>query len=92
MFICLFVCLFVYRFFCINHHGTPTGSYPENFVKIQLDLAEISRIRKLDWRDGRGGEEEWEKGRRRGGNSTVYLVVCLFVCFFAFIYVCWFFV
>ena len=30
--------------------GTPTEIYPENFVKIPLDLAEILRIRKLDWK------------------------------------------
>ena len=34
-------------------------------MKIGLDLAEILRISKLDWRDG--GGEEGEKGRRRGG-------------------------
>ena len=45
MFICLFVCLFVYIFvFYFNHLGTPTWTYPENFVKIRLDLAEIYRI------------------------------------------------
>ena len=33
-------------------------------MKIGLDLAEILRISKLDWRD-RGGEEE-KKGRRGG--------------------------
>ena len=32
-------------------------------MKIGLDLAEILRISKLDWRDG---GEEGEKGRRRG--------------------------
>ena len=32
-------------------------------MKIGLDLAEILRISKLDWRDGGEGE----KGRRRGG-------------------------
>ena len=46
---CLFVCLFVYLFvdlfvFYFNHLGTPTGIYPENFVKIRLDLAEIYRM------------------------------------------------
>ena len=45
MFICLFVCLvidlFVFRF---NLCGTPTESSAENFVEIQLDLAEIFRI------------------------------------------------
>ena len=40
----MFVCLFIDLFFYFNHLGTPTGSYPENFVKIQLDLAEIFRI------------------------------------------------
>ena len=58
----MFVCLFIYSFvFCFNHHRIPKGSFPQNFVKIRLDLAEILRISKLDWRD-RGGEE----GRRRG--------------------------
>ena len=65
MFICfLFVCLFIdLLVFCFNHRRIPTGSFPQNFVKIQLDLAEILRISKLDWRDG--GEEG--KGRRREG-------------------------
>ena len=48
--------------FCFNHRETPTESSPENLVKIRLYLAEILRIRKLDWCDGGGG-----KGRRRGG-------------------------
>ena len=43
LFVCLFVDLFV---FYSNHLGTPTGIYPENFVKIGLDLAEIYRILK----------------------------------------------
>ena len=47
MFICLFVCLVVDLFvFYLYHLGTPTGIYPENFMKIQLDLAEIYRILK----------------------------------------------
>ena len=51
---CLFVCLFVRLFvdlfiFYFNHLGTPTGIYPENFVKIGLDLAEIYRILKNDY-------------------------------------------
>ena len=29
-----------------NHLGTPTGIYPENFVKIRLDLVEIYMILK----------------------------------------------
>ena len=41
---CLFMGLVV---FCFIHHGTPTGSFPENFVKIRLDLAKILRILKL---------------------------------------------
>ena len=44
----------------------PKGSFPPNFVKIGLDLAEILRISKLDWRD-RG--EEGEKGRRGEGKK-----------------------
>ena len=50
----------------------PRGSFPQNFVKIPLDLAEILRISKLDWR---GGEGEGEKGRRgegkKGRNPTL---------------------
>ena len=41
----LFVfCLFMELFFCFNHFGTPKGSFPESFLKIGLDLAEIFRI------------------------------------------------
>ena len=50
LFVCLFVCLLTCWFFVFHHLGTPTGIYPENFVKIPLDLAEILRIRKLDWK------------------------------------------
>ena len=53
LFVYLFVCLFVDRFvffFYLNYLETPTGIYPENFVKIPLDLTEILRIRKLDWK------------------------------------------
>ena len=58
--------MFIYSlFFFFNHRRIPKGSFPQNFVKIQLDLAEILRISKLDWRDG----EEGEKGRRRGGGG-----------------------
>ena len=49
--------------FCFKHRRIPTGSFPQNFVKIGLDLAEILRISKLDWRDGEGEG----KGRRRKG-------------------------
>ena len=71
----MFVCLFVDRFvFYFNHLGTPTGIYPENFVKISLDLAEILRISKLDWRDG-GGEGKKEKGRRGGGEESYFVMV-----------------
>ena len=63
LFICLFVYLLICLFFYFNHLGTPTVTYPKNFVKIQLDLAEILRISKLDWHDREEGEE---KGRRGG--------------------------
>ena len=43
LFVCLFVCLLT-CFFYFNHLGTPTEIYPENFVKIRLDLAEIFKI------------------------------------------------
>ena len=40
-------------------------------MKIGLDLAEILRISKLDWRDGEG-----KKGRRRGeGGEESYFVM-----------------
>ena len=60
--------MFIYSFvFCFNHRRIPKGSFPQNFVKIGLDLAEILRISKLDWRDGGGeGKKEKEKGRRGG--------------------------
>ena len=62
----MFICLLIY--FLLNHLGTPTGSYPDNFLKIRLDLAEILRISKLDWHDGlegkkKGRREEEEEGR-----------------------------
>ena len=67
MFVCLFVCLFIYLFvFCFNHRRISKGSFPQNFVKIGLDLAEILRISKLDWRDGRG-----EEGEKEGRNPTL---------------------
>ena len=50
LFIRLFVCLKSCLFFCFSHPGTPTESSPEKFVKIWLDLGEILRIRKLDWK------------------------------------------
>ena len=72
MFICLFVCLFVYRFvyFCFNNHRIPTGSFPQNFVKIQLDLAEILKISKLDCHDRGGGK----KGRE-GVKESYFVMV-----------------
>ena len=68
---------------CFNHRRIPKGSFPHNFVKIQLDLAEILRISKLDWRDG-GGKKE--KGRRRrreegGGEESYFVMVqCNYLC------------
>ena len=51
----------------------PKGSFTQNFVKIGLDLAEILRMSKLDWRDG---GEEGEKGRRMGeGGEESYFVM-----------------
>ena len=54
-----------------NHRRIPKGSFPQNFVKIGLDLAEILRISKLDWRDGGEGE----KGRREGGEESYFVMV-----------------
>ena len=39
-----FVCLFVFRYFCLNHLGIPIGRFPEPFVNIGLDLSEILSI------------------------------------------------
>ena len=73
LFVCLFICLFIYSIvFCFNHHRIPTGSFPQNFVKIWLDLAEILRISKLDWRDG---EEGKKKGRGEGGEESYFVMV-----------------
>ena len=48
MFVCLFVRLFVCLLvFYFNHLGTLTEIYPENFVKIRLDLAEIFKIKNM---------------------------------------------
>ena len=46
----MYICLFV----CFNHHRIPKGRFLQNFVKIGLDLAEILRFSKLDWRDEEG--------------------------------------
>ena len=46
-------------------------------MKIRLDLAEVLRISKLDWRDG-GKEKEKEKGRREG----ILLCNCLIIGIF----------
>ena len=65
----MFIDLFV---FCFNHRRIPTGNFPQNFVKIRLDLAEILRISKLDWRDGGGGGKN---ERRRGEGEESYFVM-----------------
>ena len=59
----------------LNNHRIPRGSFSQNFMKIGLDLAEILRISKLDWRDG-GGEGE-KKGRRRGEGEESYFVILI---------------
>ena len=41
---CLFVCLLVCFIDYLNHLGLPTGSFPENFVTIWLNLTEILLI------------------------------------------------
>ena len=70
--------------FYFNYRIIPRGSFPQNFVKIRLDLADILRISKFDWRDGGG---EGEKGTRGGillcnGLMSLCLFVCLSVCLF----------
>ena len=67
----MFVCLFIYSFiFCFNYRIIPKVSFPQNFVKIGLDLAEILRISKLDWGEGGG-----KKGRREEGGEESYFVM-----------------
>ena len=67
----MFVCLLIdFYIICFNHRRIPTGSFPQKFVKIGLDLAKILRISKLDWHD-RGGDE----GRRREGGEESYFVM-----------------
>ena len=46
LFVSLCVCFFDFFVLYFNHLGTPTRCYPENVLKIQLDLAEILRILK----------------------------------------------
>ena len=43
-------------------------------MKIRLDLAEILRISKLDWRDG-GGKEEGRRGEKEGEESYFVMVL-----------------
>ena len=76
MFICLFVCclLIDLYIFCFNHHRIPKGSFPQNFVKIGLDLAEILRISKLDWRDRGEGEKKGRRGEEEGEESYIVMV------------------
>ena len=58
MFICLFVCLFVCLFY-LNHLGIPPGRFPEIFVKIRLDLAEIFMIKNLFFKNSKNGFLNW---------------------------------
>ena len=45
LFVCFFVCLLIDLFvFYFNDLGTPIGIYPENFVNIWLDFAEIKIV------------------------------------------------
>ena len=56
-------------FFCFNHRRITKGSFSQNFVKIGLDLAEILRISKLDWRDGGEGKKKGRRGEEEGEES-----------------------
>ena len=56
-----------FLFFCFKHLETPTGGFPENLVKIQLDLTEILRISKLYWCDGGGKKGKGREGKGRKG-------------------------
>ena len=44
-------------------------------MKIGLDLAEILRISKLDWRDGGGKGREGKEGREEGGEESYFVMV-----------------
>ena len=67
MFAFLFIDLFI---FCFNHRRIPKEGFPQNIMKIRLDLAEILRLSKLDWRDGEG-----KKGRREEEGEESYFVM-----------------
>ena len=43
-------------------------------MKIGLDLAEILRISKLDWRDGGEGEKKGRRGEEEGEESYFVMV------------------
>ena len=60
--------------FCFNHSRIPKGSFPQNLVRIGLDLAEILRISKLDWRDGGEGEKKGRRGEEEGEESYFVMV------------------
>ena len=40
-------------------------------MKIRLDLAEILKISKLDWRDGGEGKGRRRDGKEKGRNPTL---------------------
>ena len=44
-------------------------------MKIGLDLAEILRISKLDWRDGGKEKEKGRRRRREGGEESYFVMV-----------------
>ena len=52
----------------LDHFGIPSGRIPQKFMKIALDLAEIMRIRFLDWSDG-------EEGKGRGVVDSNFVMV-----------------
>ena len=66
-------CLFIDFFFIIlgRPQEVTQKILAEKFVRVGLDLAEILRISKLDWRDGGGGK----KGRRGGGEESYFVMV-----------------
>ena len=71
MFVCLFIDFFVFALIIIEYQHE---SFPQNFVKNRLDLADILRISKLDWRDVGGAGKKGRRGEGEKGRNPSFLL------------------